>query len=1118
MEKRFATQLTQLFSQPYSPDSKLDLVCRLACKAMRASSASILLYCGEKDELQCKGRYIRAEAVEIDEKNNSNLGKILKNICACEFLHASEKKIDAEKIDDLYAEYMEDICPEDAIPENDFLELSNQIHQWKNDYEKLLATYQGEKYSIAKDTEFITGQRYKQILLKKKVYHPDVLVKNLDDVEDKKKYYCMNYLEEKLRLKFNPKYYTAFPLFAGGRYFGILRFLFPGKEEALFKDQDNRLTLDEHHKEKCLDITQKISFHLESNYFLSGYKDTILTSKKYARRQEPLGKFLDAQCDSLSRVIRSRGALIRRWDEEKGFYDVDGYSQGLNEYIGRTQGEAPTFFNALSEKFKREGLLGAFFNTGEYPFDVTKFIFYKEDGSLTYERAKWEIEDLKDSEFLITLNELGLSNIAVFPLTRDLNYFIIFLNSVNREFLEKDIEMIYPALKNIGHELDAREYVRTVEERMNAVNDMHGDLSKAIDKKDCNAYEYVIDFLNIVSGTIKRLGIFSHHIQWEYVSEVLPKGTPKDQYVLRDITPKEFDLNPFNIKRKDYRELKLNNSDFSSKVLRYFYHGCLKPLFKFSPEKDHLHFDLPFFAENESNVTSDSKLIGIITLIYKQEDEAQVNTNEFFNFMRFFSNQLSLAWRQFQEGIAAKIQGKIDRAIKFGKKEKIHSQKEELVVKSKILADEFHGDLCCFYLVNAQDETLKLEASNIPIEEDTDITYNLNEDSKSLSVISYKKNKNIRIFGRKRLEELVNEEKLKRIEDAVKAKILEEYKEKHPNYTGILTEHWLSVVIAIGKKKLGLIRLFRIKGLDSLTDEKRFGKVTPPFSEFETSLLSRIQEHIFNIILSHQNIQQNIQQRMEDVKDALSQVNAPLKLLQGHSINITSGVVPKEKVWGKLFHINILAKMAFNYAVNFQRIVDLDKGAKDNIKLDKEIIYDLKKYLIGLSIDFKPLSQMKFIHVCVTDTLNNLSLEVDKDLFDQAMMNLIENALQYSFKPEERNKLGLNGKPPTPEDKENVLVKAEETNGDIVITISNYGIEVSGKEKKEIFKRNFRGTEASDRITLGTGSGLFLAKEIIKLHNGDIELVSGTPKYNTVFRITLPKGRVEKSKKRGKYS
>ena len=71
-----------------------------------------------------------------------------------------------------------------------------------------------------------------------------------------------------------------------------------------------------------------------------------------------------------------------------------------------------------------------------------------------------------------------------------------------------------------------------------------------------------------------------------------------------------------------------------------------------------------------------------------------------------------------------------------------------------------------------------------------------------------------------------------------------------------------------------------------------------------------------------------------------------------------------------------------------------------------------------------------------------------------------------------------------------------------VIYVKNWGLGVLETEKDSIFDEYKRGSNASSREVTGTGIGLFLSNEIIKRHDGYIEV----RKLNkpTIFAIYLP--------------
>ncbi len=1111
----FAWDITELFTYNHRLpfDVKLDTACRLTCKEMGATSVAVFIYSGKDDRLHCRGRYIDPEMIELKEGANPALKDILQNICLYEFLYSAVHEFKINK-KSLYGEYKKYKFRRKEIGKEKFLGLIKDFSGWKSDYEIFKNVLRKEWYGI--DGTTITGDFYHTILGKGEQYISKASVVELETLEPSKKKKCINYLERKLKIKFEASHYVALPLFANDRYSGVLRFLFPQKMDFI-EEKDGELCLNDEYLKHFRYLAQIISLHLESFYLSIGYKKIYLSSKKYLKKGEKVKHFLNKHCESLSEIIESRGAIIRRWDKESDSYEIVGYSDTLKDYVKSTVKQEEAFYKKISRKFEEEkNIIGVHSNFKEYStdyrFTVTKYIEYEEVERLWHKLDKWEIKELSDSKILDELEKSGLYNVAIMPIPGIPKTFITFLNSENRVFLNRDIKMIYPALRNLGLELKSIEYIQGIEQRLNIISKMHDDIAALFTSKELKGYEYVKEFIEIVSETIKNFGIFSYHIFWEYVSEIVPERfADKERYFFRNITRIEQEGNPFKspagltsrnfiYKLPDVQKELPIEKYFSDTVLDYFNRGTLKQIFPFRLKQGYSFFDLPFYGELKRG-QKHPPLVGVLTLVYKEDEGDQIENEDFFRCMRFFSRQLSVAWKTLQENIAIKIQEEIDNQVRYSKLEKVDQKESELTTISGIVAEQFGCYLCCFFLANWQQQTISLAASNIPIEKG--ITYSLKKDTHVLSVASYNQNKNFRVFGRKRVKDIADAAKIEAIEEEIKPEILKRFKkERKHSYKEICIEHWQSVVINIGESKLGLIKLFRIKGLRHPEDPDRFSYKTPPFSEFETNLLERIQKHIFNIIFARQTIQK----RMEDMRNVLHQVIAPLNALMAHSVNISEGIVPPDKVPERLHYIRVLSKISANYARNFQRILDIDTR---DIKLKKVKINNLKHYLDSYARDYQPLIKSKNIFIHVTDqTKEDISIYLDRDLFSHVITNLLDNAVKYSFYEEERLRIGLQGRPESPEDPENVLISAVENEETVEITISNWGLEISEEYKKNIFSRGFRGGKAEDRVPVGDGIGLFLVNEIVILHGGRIELVPNTHKNNIVFRIILPKGGV----------
>lgn len=119
------------------------------------------------------------------------------------------------------------------------------------------------------------------------------------------------------------------------------------------------------------------------------------------------------------------------------------------------------------------------------------------------------------------------------------------------------------------------------------------------------------------------------------------------------------------------------------------------------------------------------------------------------------------------------------------------------------------------------------------------------------------------------------------------------------------------------------------------------------------------------------------------------------------------------------------------------------------------------------------------------DIQNSVSSWVSSNLLEQALINLIDNAIKYS----------------DPSSTIDIILFSQEKTFEIWIRDYGFGIEV--EHLKRIFERFYRVDKARSRKLGGTGLGLSIVKHIIKLHQGDI-IVESWPKKGSLFKIWLP--------------
>lgn len=115
---------------------------------------------------------------------------------------------------------------------------------------------------------------------------------------------------------------------------------------------------------------------------------------------------------------------------------------------------------------------------------------------------------------------------------------------------------------------------------------------------------------------------------------------------------------------------------------------------------------------------------------------------------------------------------------------------------------------------------------------------------------------------------------------------------------------------------------------------------------------------------------------------------------------------------------------------------------------------------------------------------SSVTVEVDRDLIEHALYCVVENALKFSG------------------EEMPVIVKGERTATHVVLSVTENGIGVPPDMAETIFLGGIRAENARRHAVLGFGSGLVTARKLLRMHNGDLKMIS--PRQPTVFAIEIP--------------
>jgi signal transduction histidine kinase len=111
-------------------------------------------------------------------------------------------------------------------------------------------------------------------------------------------------------------------------------------------------------------------------------------------------------------------------------------------------------------------------------------------------------------------------------------------------------------------------------------------------------------------------------------------------------------------------------------------------------------------------------------------------------------------------------------------------------------------------------------------------------------------------------------------------------------------------------------------------------------------------------------------------------------------------------------------------------------------------------------------------------------VNVDREMWEKIVLNLLSNALKFTFE-------GV------------VTVCLAPRDGAIELTVSDTGTGIPAEELPRLFERFHRVEGARSRTHEGSGIGLALTYELVKLHGGTIDVDSAVGR-GTTFRVRVP--------------
>ncbi|MCC6952601.1 MAG: PAS domain-containing protein [Deltaproteobacteria bacterium] len=223
--------------------------------------------------------------------------------------------------------------------------------------------------------------------------------------------------------------------------------------------------------------------------------------------------------------------------------------------------------------------------------------------------------------------------------------------------------------------------------------------------------------------------------------------------------------------------------------------------------------------------------------------------------------------------------------------------------------------------------------------------------------------------------------------------------------------------------------------------------------------------------------------RQEFVANVSHELKTPITAIIGFAETLLSGAVVGPDAGRR--YTEIIARQALRLKRIVEDLLSLSRLEQEmsarRIEMLPEALCELLRNVTELC---HASALEKEIRLCV-DCEDDIHVRVNSSLFEQAMVNLVQNAVKYS-------KVG-----------DKVLLKGVRVGTEISISVIDHGPGIDPEHLPRLFERFYRVHKGRSREHGGTGLGLAIVKHVSQIHDGQVTVRSEVG-AGSEFTIWLP--------------
>lgn len=254
--------------------------------------------------------------------------------------------------------------------------------------------------------------------------------------------------------------------------------------------------------------------------------------------------------------------------------------------------------------------------------------------------------------------------------------------------------------------------------------------------------------------------------------------------------------------------------------------------------------------------------------------------------------------------------------------------------------------------------------------------------------------------------------------------------------------------------------------------------------EYKQDIMTKGRDEVAQLGQSIQRLGEQLQEfedtRNDFLTDVSHELRTPLTYIKGYSDILSKGMYKNNEELVE--YTTIINKEANRLTFLINDLFEMSKLQVGKFELTKEMA-DINSIIDKVVKNLSPAAIEKGIVIEEHTDKEIPKINLDVQRMEQVIYNLIENAIKYT-------------------DKGKITVNSYKNREMIVVEIKDTGMGIPEKDIPKIWDRFYRVDKSRTRKTGGSGLGLFVVKQIVEAHGGEI-IVNSIEDKGSAFSIYL---------------